>query len=39
MGLRMSARSQLTLCAHGGGVFEAVTEDQVGSPDRLGDLT
>lgn len=35
MGLRMSARSQVTLCAHGGGVEDAVTDDQVGSPVRL----
>jgi hypothetical protein len=35
LGLRMSARSQVTLCAHGGGVDEADTEDHVGSPDRL----
>jgi hypothetical protein len=26
-GLRMSARSQVTLCAHGGGDGEEVTED------------
>ena len=31
----MSARSQVTLWAQGGGVGEAVTDDQVGSPDRL----
>ena len=31
----MSARSHVTLCAHGGGVEDAVTEDHVGSPDRL----
>lgn len=37
MGLRISARSQVTLCAHVGGVFEDVTEDHVGSPDRLED--
>jgi hypothetical protein len=35
LGLRMSARSQVTLCAHAGGVEEAVIEDHVGSPDRL----
>jgi hypothetical protein len=35
LGLRISARSQVTLCAQGGGVEEAVTEDQVGSPERL----
>ncbi len=32
----MSARSQVTLCDHGGGSGEAVTEDQMGSPERLG---
>jgi hypothetical protein len=31
----MSARSQVTLCAQDGGVEEAVTEDHVGSPERL----
>jgi hypothetical protein len=35
LGLRISARSQVTLCAQGGGVEEAVTDDQVGSPERL----
>jgi hypothetical protein len=35
LGLRMSARSQVTLCAHEGGVEDAVIEDHVGSPDRL----
>ena len=35
LGLRISARSQVTLCAQDGGVEEAVTEDQVGSPERL----
>lgn len=34
-GLSMSARSHVTLWAQEGGVGEAVTEDQVGSPDRL----
>ena len=31
----MSARSQVTLCAQGGGVEEDVTVDQSGSPERL----
>lgn len=31
----MSARSQVTLWDQGGGVGEDVTEDQVGSPERL----
>jgi len=31
----MSARSQVTLCAQLGGLGEEVTEDQMGSPDRL----
>jgi hypothetical protein len=31
----MSARSQVTLWAQGGGVGEEVTEDQMGSPERL----
>jgi hypothetical protein len=31
----MSARSQVTLCAQGGGAGEAVTVDQSGSPERL----
>jgi len=31
----MSARSQVTLWAQGGGVEEDVTLDQVGSPERL----
>jgi hypothetical protein len=35
LGLRMSARSQVTLCAQDGGVAEDVTVDQSGSPDRL----
>jgi len=35
LGLRMSARSQVTLCAQDGGVEEAVTEDHIGSPERL----
>jgi hypothetical protein len=35
LGLRMSARSQLTLCDQGGGSGEDVTEDQTGSPERL----
>lgn len=35
LGLRMSARSQVTLCDQGGGSGEAVTEDQIGSPERL----
>lgn len=35
LGLRMSARSQVTLCAQAGGVDEAVTDDHVGSPERL----
>ena len=35
LGLRMSARSQVTLCAQDGGVEDEVTEDHVGSPERL----
>jgi hypothetical protein len=35
-GARRSARSQDTLRAQGGGVGEDVTDDQVGSPERLG---
>ncbi len=35
MGLRISALSQVTLCAHGGGVLEEVTDDHIGSPERL----
>lgn len=35
VGLRMSARSHVTLWAQEGGVGEAVTDDQVGSPERL----
>ena len=31
----MSARSQVTLCAHGGGLAEEITADQSGSPERL----
>jgi hypothetical protein len=31
----MSARSQVTLCAQGGGLAEDVTVDQFGSPERL----
>jgi hypothetical protein len=31
----MSARSQVTLCAQGGGVEDDVTVDHCGSPDRL----
>ena len=31
----MSARSQVTLWDQEGGVEDAVTEDQVGSPERL----
>ena len=38
LGLRMSARSQVTLWDQGGGSGEAVTEDQVGSPERLGGI-
>lgn len=34
----MSARSQVTLWAHAGGMGEEVTEDQVGSPERLGSV-
>jgi hypothetical protein len=34
-GARMLARSQVTLRAHDGGVADDVTEDQVGSPERL----
>jgi hypothetical protein len=36
LGLRMSARSQVTLWDQGGGSGEAVTEDQIGAPERLG---
>jgi hypothetical protein len=35
LGLRISARSQVTLCAQEGGVAEEVTDDHVGSPERL----
>ncbi len=35
VGLRISALSQVTSCAHGGGVLEEVTDDHVGSPERL----
>ena len=35
IGFRMSARAQLTELDHGGAVGEAVTEDQLGSPERL----
>ena len=38
LGLRMSARSQVTLCAQGGEVDEAVTDNHVGSPERLGSV-
>lgn len=34
-GLRISARSQVTLRAQGGGVEDDVTIDQSGSPERL----
>lgn len=34
-GARMLARSQLTLRAQDGGVADDVTDDQVGSPERL----
>ena len=34
-GLRMSALFQVTDLAHRGGSAEDVTEDQVGSPERL----
>lgn len=39
LGLRMSARSQVTLWDQGGGFGEEVTEDQVGSPERLGGVS
>lgn len=32
----MLAACQLTLADHGGGVEDDVTDDQVGSPERLG---
>ena len=35
VGLRMSAFTQLTDVDQGGAVDEEVTEDQVGSPERL----
>lgn len=35
VGLRMSAFTQLTDVDQGGAVEEEVTEDQVGSPERL----
>lgn len=34
----MSARSQVTLCAHGGGALEDVTASHAGSPERLIDI-
>lgn len=34
-GERMSARSQVTECDQEGGVGEEETRDQVGSPERL----
>jgi hypothetical protein len=34
-GRSISARSHVTLCAHGGGVDDAVTVSHRGSPERL----